>query len=182
MVAGHYAISLVAYERHREGPLWLFLIAGMFLDILMILLVLVGVEEMAPGPGATRPGFSTMVIDMSYSHDLVPVAGWAVAMTAAAYLVTRNRGAAIWAGGLVLLHEVADLVSGFPHFVLGPDSPAIGLGLYIHAPVGALVAELLVALACVWWFSTRTRLAGRRQLALYLLSFLGVGALLPMAL
>lgn len=182
MVAGHYAISLVAYERHREGPLWLFLIAGMFLDILMIVLVLTGVEEMAPSPGATRPRFSTMVIDMSYSHDLVPVAGWAAVMTGVVYLVTRSRGAAIWAGGLVLLHEVADLVSGFPHFLLGPETAAVGLGLYSHAPVAALVVELLVAVACVWWFSTRTKLAGRRQLALYLLSFFGVAALLPMAL
>lgn len=181
MVAGHYAMSLLAYERHREGPLWLFLFAGIFLDLLMILLVLTGVEVMAPGPGATRPAFATMVIDMSYSHDIVPVAFWASVMTGFAYLVTRRQAVAFWAGGLVLLHEVADLVSGFPHFVLGPDTPEVGLGLYFRAPLGALAIELIAGLVCVWWFCSRTRLAFRRQLALYTLTVVGVGALLPMA-
>lgn len=182
MVVGHYAMSLIAYERHREGPLWLFLFAGIFLDLLMILLVLTGVEVMAPGPGATRPGFATMVIDMSYSHDIVPVTFWAILMAGFAYLITRSRAVALWAGGLVLLHEVADLVSGFPHFVLGPDTPEVGLGLYFSAPLGALAIELLVGLACVWWFCSRTQLAAKRQLALYGLTVVGVAALLPMAL
>jgi len=182
MVAGHYAMSLLAYERHREGPLWLFLFAGIFLDLLMITLVLAGVEVMAPGPDALRPGFATMVIDMSYSHDIVPVVFWAIVMAGFAYLVTGKSAIALWAGGLVLLHEAADLLSGFPHFVHGPGTPEVGLGLYFRAPLGALAIELLVGLICVWWFCTRTKLAFKRQLALYLLTVLGVGALLPMAL
>jgi hypothetical protein len=131
MVAGHYAMSLLAYERHRGGPLWLFLFAGIFLDILMISLVLAGVEEMAPAHGATRPGFATMAIDMTYSHDLLPVVGWAVVIAAFAFAITRSRGVALWAGALVLLHEVADMVSGFTHYVFGPDT---------HEPGAALTA------------------------------------------
>ena len=181
MVAGHYATSLLAYERHREGPLWLFLFAGIFLDILMVSLVLAGVEVMAPAHGAPGPAFATMDIDMTYSHDLLPVAGWAVVIAGFAFAITLSRGVALWAGALVLLHEVADLLSGFPHYVFGPDTPEIGLGLYFSAPLGALAIELVVALACVWWFSKQTRLSGKRQLTLYILCFVGVAALLPFA-
>lgn len=182
MVVGHYAMSLLAYERHREGPLWLFLVAGIFLDLVLITLVLAGVEVMGPGPDALRPEFATMVIDTPYSHDIVPVTFWALVMAGIAYLITRKRAIALWAGGLVLLHEAADLLSGFPHFVFGPGTPEVGLGLYFQAPLSALAIELLVSLICVWWFCTRTNLAFKRQLALYLLTVLGVGALLPMAL
>jgi hypothetical protein len=182
MVAGHYAMSLVAYERQRQGPLWLFLFAGIFLDLLMIGLVLAGVEVMAPPPGAVRPHFASMVVDMSYSHDVVPVVVWAAAMAAFAYVVTRNRAVALWAAGLVVVHEVADFVSGFSHFIHGPGTAEVGLGLYGRAPLAALGVELLVAVACVWWFGHRTQLSARRRLALYALAVGGVAALLPLAL
>jgi hypothetical protein len=73
-------------------------------------------------PDALRPGLATMVIDMYYGHDIAPVAFWAIVMAGFAYLVTRKRAIALWAGGLVLLHEAVDLLSGFPHFVLGPGT------------------------------------------------------------
>lgn len=180
MVAGHYAMALVAYERQRSAPLWLLLFASIFLDLLMIVLVLVGVETMAPPEGA-RPGLAAMQVDMTFSHDLVPVLLWAVALAGFGWWVTRRLAIALWAGALVLLHEAADFLSGFPHYVLGPGTTELGLGLYFRAPLLALAIELVVALACVWWFCRRTDLPRGRRIALYGLAIAGVAAMLPLA-
>jgi hypothetical protein len=182
MIAGHYATALVAYERDRTAPLWLFLLASMLLDFIMAALVLTGVESMRPVPVAGKPQLATFVIEMTYSHDVVPVVGWALAMAAIAFAVTRRRSTALWAAGLVAVHEVADLISGFPHFVLGPDTPRVGLGLYTSAPLLALAIELGLGLACVGWFCSRTNLSRGRRVGLYAVVTFGTLALLPAAL
>ena len=112
MVAGHYATALVAYERERTAPLWLLLFASIFLDLLMITLVLLGVETMAP-PEGVKPSLAAMRVDMTFSHDVVPVLLWSVAIAGFAWWWTRRLAIAAWAAALVLLHEVADFVSGY---------------------------------------------------------------------
>lgn len=180
MVAGHYAMALVAYERQRSAPLWLLLFASIFLDLLMIALVLFGVETMAP-PEGVRPSLTAMQVDMTFSHDLVPVLLWSVALAGFGWWLTRRLAIAVWTGALVLLHEAADFLSGFPHHLLGPGTAELGLGLYFRAPLLALAIELVVAVACVWWFCRRTDLPRGRQIALYALAVAGVAAMLPLA-
>ena len=180
MVAGHYATALVAYERERTAPLWLLLFASIFLDLLMITLVLLGVETMAP-PEGIKPSLAAMRVDMTFSHDVVPVLLWSAAIAGFAWWWTRRLAIAAWAAVLVLLHEIADFVSGFPHFVLGPGTREVGLGLYFRAPLLALAIELAVGLACVWWFCSRTDLPRGRRIALYALVIGGVAAMLPLA-
>jgi hypothetical protein len=182
VIVGHYATALVAKERDPASPLWLLLAASMVLDFAMVSLVLAGVETMQPDPAAAGPALASMQIDMTFSHDLVPVLCWTLGVGLLAYAITRRRATALWAAGLVAFHEICDLVSGFPHFVMGPGTPEIGLGLYQQAPLVALGIELALGLACVAWFTSRRTLPRARTIGLFATVVFGVVALLPMAL
>ena len=74
MVVGHYATALVAKKHVPEAPLWLFLVASILLDWLLVIFVVAGIEEMKPA--ADSPSFTKMIVDTTYSHDLLPVLGW----------------------------------------------------------------------------------------------------------
>ena len=183
MVIGHYATALVAKKHAPGGPLWLFLIASILLDWLLVIFVLADIEVMeAPNVAAGSSIFASMIVDTPYSHDIVPVLGWCVAMALAAFALTRSWHITLWAAALVAIHELCDLVSGFPHYFFGPDSARLGLGLYHTAPLAALAIELVLGLACVWWFVKDSQLSTGKTVALYAVIVLGVAALLPNAI
>ena len=180
MVVGHYATALVAKKHVPEAPLWLFLIASILLDWLLVIFVIAGIEEMKPA--ADSLAFTKMTVDMTYSHDLLPVLGWCVAMALAAFAITRNARIALVAGALVAVHEIFDFLAGFSHYVMGPDSMKLGLGLYHSSPLTALAIELVVGLVCVWWFVKDSQLSQGKVYGLYAVIVLGVAALLPNAI
>lgn len=182
MVVGHYASALVAKERDPATPLWLFLGAAMLLDFVMSALVLAGIEKMNPDPARMGSVLERAVVDMTFSHDLVPVAIWTVLAALFAYAVTNRIVAAFWVGALVIVHELSDFASGFGHFVFGPDSRAVGLGLYSSEPLLALLIELTFAVACVAWYTSRTALPRWKAVGLNLTVLVGIGAMIPNAI
>ena len=147
MVAGHYATALVAYERERNRTA-----------------LAAALREHLPRPaddhagparrrdhGAARGRQAEPRRD-ARRHDVQPRRRarpvlecrdrrLRVVVDAAA----RDRGVG---RGAVLLHEVADFVSGFPHFLLGPGTREVGLAC-TSAPPLALAIELAVGLTCV---------------------------------
>lgn len=154
MIAGHFATALVPYELTRKSspaPFWLFLLAAQFLDFLMLLFVSLGVEKLEP-TNFLEAAFVTMHSEMFISHDIVPVLGWTALFSAAVWIFTGSRVITAWCAALVLLHEVFDLLVGFEHFVLGSDSPALGLNLYNRAPVTGLLVEAAICAVIVFWF------------------------------
>ena len=64
------------------------------------------------------------------------------------------------AAALVAAHAAADLLSGYPHFVAGPDTQALGLGLYYSAPVVAVAIEAMFAAVVLGWVVNRERRNG----------------------
>lgn len=182
MVVGHYATALVAKERDPETPLWLFLVAAMLLDFAMSAFVLAGIEKLDPDPAKAGSVFERAVVDMTFSHDVVPVAIWCVLGALFVYTFTSRIVPALWAAGLVAFHELSDFAAGFGHYIMGPDTQPVGLALYSTAPLPALAIELALALACVAWFTSRTKLARWKTVGLYLTAIAGVAALLPNAI
>jgi len=179
MVVGHYTTALVAKRLDPRGPLWLFLLASMFLDFLMAGLVVSGIETMRPDPAVAGPRLASMVVEMTYSHDLIPAIGWGLALGALALAGTRSRGTALWVAGLVFVHEVFDLVSGFPHFVMGSGTPEVGFGLYQSAPLMALAIEAVVAFACVFYFLRRSTLTTAKKAGLLATTLFGILVMIP---
>ena len=77
------------------------------------------------------------------------------------FAVYRDRAVALWCGGLVVVHLLCDLVCGFPHYVFGPGTPEIGLGLYLTHPHLAIVIEAVFGGALVFWFAHSESAQGR---------------------
>ncbi len=53
---------------------------------------------------------------------------------------------------LTFVHWLCDLISGYGHFVFGPESAALGTDWYHKNLLAALVFEAALGLACVYWF------------------------------
>jgi len=129
MILGHAATTLVAKRIAPETPWRLLFVSAFLIDIAMFALVALGVETMAPtgAPGST---LANAVIDMTFSHDLLPQVGWTLLAGAIAVAATQRLTFALVAMALSLGHWLGDLVAGYGHFVFGPDSHPIGTDWY----------------------------------------------------
>jgi hypothetical protein len=60
----------------------------------MLVLVILGKERMENAQEIGVPIIQTLVIDMTYSHDILPMIGWVVLFGALGYALTRELGGA----------------------------------------------------------------------------------------
>ena len=118
----------------------------------MFTLVGLGIEKMQHPSGAQGPSMASAIIDMTYSHDLLPQFFWVALVAALAYGLTRNGKMVAVAVLLTVGHWLGDLVSGYGQFVFGPESMALGTDWYHLNFVAALVFEAVLGAACVAWF------------------------------
>lgn len=148
MLAGHYATVLIPKAKQPDMPLWLLLILAQFTDFLFLILSVFGVE---PVFDANTPlGF---IVEMTFSHDLVPLLVQTVVLAGIVFLIYRRKEFALWAMVIVFFHGVLDFISGYTHHIFGPESPGYGLGNYATNPIQAFVIELAVTIACIVFFA-----------------------------
>ena len=188
MVMGHYATALIpwAYNSQRKvAPFWMLLLATQFLDFLMIAFILAGIESITP-TAFFQASFLNMRVDMTYSHDLLPVLGWAVGLAVLAGIVFRNWLAAVWVFSLCILHELFDTAVGFTHYIFGPETTAFGFNLYNTQPITGILIEAIVCFGILTWYLKKRSdqgepVAKNTKIGLYaILVGLTIG-LLPMA-
>lgn len=188
MVMGHFATALVPYQKCRANPkasFWIFLLAAQFLDFLMLGFLVLGHETVTPD-NFFDVSFAGMHSNMQYSHNLVPVAIWALGLAVVVYAVIRDIAVSMWCFALVVFHEFCDLVVGFEHNVTNIESTAVGMKLYTVAPVAGLLIEVAMCFGLVWWFARQRDNAGqplssRARRGLYLILVGGTLATLPIA-
>ena len=183
MIVGHYAAALVPYSRLESRPLWLLLVCANVPEFLWLALALAGVEPTKPASllDATFPNID---VHMTYSHNLIPGLIQGVIVFALVQAIWRDRPLALWCGALTFVHVLCDLLVGFKHELLGPDSPQVSLDTYGHAPVVAIGIELAFALGCVFaYLRSEARqgrpLSRRRTVALYAVFAVGILLWLP---
>lgn len=133
----------------------------------MFTLVGLGIEKMEHPPGMEEPTMSSAIVDMTYSHDLVPQFFWVTLVAALAYGFTRSGKMLVVAVLLTLGHWLGDLVSGYGHFVYGPASTALGTDWYHQNFVAALVFEAVLGAACVYWFVRDRSYSPVRKIGLF---------------
>ncbi len=175
MILGHAATTLVAKRTVPAMPWWLLIVSAFLIDIAMFAFVGLGIETMTP-TGEDGPSFATNVVDMTFSHHLIPQIGWTLLAGAIAFAVTRQRLFALVAMALSLAHWLGDLVSGYGHHVFGPDSPAIGTDWYHQNLPAALAFEAALGILCVFIFTRGRSFSLRAQAGLY-----GLFGLFPFA-
>lgn len=165
MIGGHFATALVAKQQAPTGPLAFYLVISQLPDLLWHGLHFLGVEPTTPS-NPMLVSLDNMQTEMTYSHDLLPTLAWIVVATLAGRGLFGGWRPGITAGLLVVVHLFCDAISGHTHYVFGPDSPAIGLGLYATAPYLALGIEAVFTAAVMGWvFVTDSRNGVRRSRA-----------------
>jgi hypothetical protein len=155
MFVGHYGVSFAAKPAARSVPLWVWVIAVQWLDVVWSVLVLLGVEKLRIVPGFTEAN-SLDLYYMPYTHGLPGAAALSLLLGAiVAAFIPQNRASIFWLlAAAAFSHWILDLVVHTPDLPLYDDTAKVGFGLWRHVAV-SFPLELIV-LGTGGWIYART--------------------------
>jgi len=144
MFIGHFGLAFGAKKAAPSVSLAMLFVACQVADLLWPTLVLAGIErvEIRPGVTAMTP---LNFISYPYSHSLVMLCVWGVAL-AAAYVALARAGlaAAVTLALLVVSHWVLDVITHRPDMpVTLTGTTRVGLGLWNSIP-GTIAVEVVM--------------------------------------
>jgi hypothetical protein len=140
MITGHFTTALIPYVQNKKLPLFTLLLITQIPDFFIPLDIYISGES------------NFRKLEMTYSHDLVPVMIMTLIVTITIHFIYRNQSLTIWTLCLMVFHEICDLVAGFAHNVMGLNSPRLGTDFYRTAPLNAYLLELILSLICIVYF------------------------------
>ena len=147
MFLPHFGAAFAGKAVARRPNLGWLIAACQLPDLLWPVFVLAGWERLALDPGNT----AYTPLDFQHypwSHSLLMVVVWGLALAALYYLRARDRRGAVVIGAVVVSHWVLDWISHGPDMPLVPWSDArYGLGLWNSVPATLLVEIGVFALA-----------------------------------
>jgi membrane-bound metal-dependent hydrolase YbcI (DUF457 family) len=172
MIAGHFGFAAMVKGREPATPLWMLMLATVWLDIIFIPLYMMGIETLHPVPGA-RLGYGTGIIYADYTHSLVGAIVLSILLGAVGAIFWGRRSAIV-IGLVSFSHWVLDLLVHRGDMPILPANygnlPRLGFGLWRFPAVSAALELVLVLLgAWMYWRAagTVTAQANRgRRLAL----------------
>lgn len=162
MFIGHFAVAFAAKRAAPDVSLGTLFLACQFPDLVWPLLVIAGVERLAIVPGIT----AVTPIDFQsypYSHSLVALTAWAVAVAIAYKIARRSSRAAalVVVAALVLSHWVFDVAAHRPDMPLTiGGTTKIGFELWASKP-GTIVVETVMLAAGLLLYTRTTAPADR---------------------
>ncbi|MCH4887598.1 hypothetical protein EZV73_08440 [Acidaminobacter sp. JC074] len=142
MITGHFTTALVPYGNNKKYPLVVLLILTQIQDFL------IPVDMMLQNLGLG----DFRILEMTYSHDIVPALILSFLSMLIIHLIYKNRSFTLWAGFLVIFHEVCDLLAGFSHHIMGPHTQALGFDFYRQNQVMAAIIEGMLAIICIGYY------------------------------
>tara|TARA_Y100000389_G_scaffold198907_1_gene236297 strand:+ start:711 stop:1409 length:699 start_codon:yes stop_codon:yes gene_type:complete len=151
MLAGHFTTALIAKNKFAKGTLLYFLIISQLQDFLWFLFHYLGLEPTHPSD-AFDATLSNMMVDMIYSHDLLPQLFWLAIVFSIGILLFKSTKIGLVSMALVSIHFILDFFSGHMHHIFGADTMEAGLGLYASNPYLAIFIEALFIIAALWYF------------------------------
>ena len=107
MIAGHFTTALIAKQKFPKGTLLYFLIISQLQDFLWFTFHYLGLEPTNPSD-AFDATLNNMVVDMLYSHDLLPQLFWLVIVFLLGKLLFKNTKIGLVSMILVSIHFVLD--------------------------------------------------------------------------
>ena len=151
MIAGHFTTALIAKQKFPKGTLLYFLIISQLQDFLWFTFHYLGLEPTNPSD-AFDATLNNMVVDMLYSHDLLPQLFWLAIVFLLGKLLFKSTKIGLLSVALVSIHFILDFFSGHMHHVFGADTMVAGLGLYASKPYLAIFIEALFSMGALWYF------------------------------
>ncbi|EQA53489.1 hypothetical protein [Leptospira kmetyi] len=180
MILGHYASALIPYTKLKRYPFWILLLCANVPEFLWLFLAFIGIEPAFPA-SLFDATFQNLQVHMTYSHNLIPAFIQGGLVAAVVHAIYKNVSFTFWCGFLTVLHVLCDLIVGFEHQLLSPESAVVSLNSYFYFPHVAILIELLFSLGCIFWYVRTEKLNGtpvsKKKLVLLLLIF-GIGILM----
>ena len=158
MIAGHFGFAALVKGRERTTPLWMLMLASVWLDIVFVPLFLAGIETIQPVPGSR--GYGASVIHADYTHSFVGMIVLS-AVLAMLCLPFFGRRSATVIGLVAGSHWVLDLIVHRADMAIFPGNaahlPQLGLGLWRFPWISAAIEAALVLFgAAVYWAAARS--------------------------
>lgn len=171
MFIGHWAPALAVAAKRPASSLGVLFVAAQLVDWAFFGLLIAGVERMrfSPGISAMNP---MDLYHLPYTHSLLGSAAFAAAFAALVWAFSKDRTAALLAGGVVLSHWFLDLLVHVPDLTLAGSPPKLGLGLW-NFPMIEMPLELGITFGALWFY-----VRARRPAALRIWTLAGVLLLL----
>lgn len=169
MFAGHIGAALAIGRAERRINVGLFVLAAVWLDLVLWLLVLPGWELVtipADFSSTHQPRFV-----FPYSHSLLAGVVWSAGLAGAMFLPNARRTemplrATCLVAAAVFSHWLLDALVHAPELPLAGDSSVkLGLGLWRNMPV-ALAVEAVITAAGLYLFVAGSGLPRARKVAL----------------
>ena len=135
MFVGHLSLALAAKRWEPNVNLGWPVAGVLALDLVWPIFVLLGIEKVTPGPGATA--FTPLFFDSyPWSHSLAMTFFWGLLLVTIARFSKVPATAWTLLAALVLSHWVLDAITHRPDMPIWPgDGPKVGLGLWNSIPL-----------------------------------------------
>lgn len=164
MFVGHYGVAFAARGAEKRLPLWVYLLAVQWVDVVWSVLVYFGVERVHIQPGVNPSG--PLVFDYyPYSHSLAAGLAWAAIAFMGYRVITHMKGSqrvATFLALAVLSHWFLDLIVHQPDLPLYPGGLKVGLGLW-DFPKTEFVVELVLLAAGVFYYFKKSPELSKQQ-------------------
>jgi len=141
---GHIAVGFATKRAAPRTSLGLLMTAPMLADLVWPIFLLLGVEHVRIDPGNT-PVTPLDFVSYPWSHSLLMLTLWGLALAGVYWWRTRYRAGAMWLGIGVVSHWVLDAVSHRADMPLWPGGPKVGLGLWYSMPATVMVESAMLA-------------------------------------
>jgi len=173
MFAGHVGAALAIGKGARGVNVGVFVAAGLLLDIVLWLFVLLGWESVTIPADFASTHQAEFVFP--YSHGLAASIVWSTLAAVAAWLAYARLGSArasvaVLVAAAVFSHWLLDALVHQPELPLaGEGSRKVGLGMWQSMPI-ALIAETAIVVAGLLLFMPGSNLSRGKLRALAMLS------------
>jgi hypothetical protein len=165
MIAGHFGFAALVKARERSTPLWILMLATVWLDIVFVPLFLAGIESIETVPG--RSGYGSAVIYADYTHSIIGVVALSAILGGIAGLFWEARIAFVVAF-VSASHWVLDLMVHRADMPIFPRNygnlPRLGFGLW-RSPAASIAVELALVMTGAWayWRAARETTSQAKQ-------------------
>ena len=163
MITGHFGLAAGTKAVDIRAPLWLLMLATVWLDIIFVPLLLLNIETIDTLPGG---GYGRSVIHADYTHSLLGALILSAVLGALAWWRWGQRIGLI-VGGVAFSHWILDLIVHRADLPILPgnlgDLPLLGFGLW-RVPAASIALEALILLGGVflYWRAARSAASRRR--------------------
>lgn len=150
MIAGHFGFAALVKGRERKTPLWILMLATVWLDIVFVPLFVAGIETTRSVPG--HHGYGAVIIHADYTHSIVGTVVLSLILGAVCWPFWGKRSAIV-IGLVAASHWALDLIVHRADMPILPANalqlPRLGFGLW-RVPAASIGIELALVLAGAW--------------------------------